>query len=99
MRWNPYLHAVAATAYIGAIGSLIRYISSLKHDTPDTIITSMTALSMVVFSVAVMGFLFFYRPITLLIEQKKGESVIFFAKTLLTFGVITSLLIVMLLTN
>jgi hypothetical protein len=93
MRWNPYLNAIGATAYIWAVGLLIHYISSLHHDTPDNLTGSTTALSLAVFSAAVMGFLFFYRPVVLLIENKRQEALLFFLKTLALFGVTTLIMV------
>jgi hypothetical protein len=46
------------------------------------------AISLVVFSAATMAFLFFYRPLVLLLEHRSSEAVAFFLKTLATFGVI-----------
>ena len=89
MRWNPFINAAGAAAYIWGIGLLIHHISSLHHDTPDNLVCSIAALSLLVFSAAVMGFLFFYRPAVLLVENKRDEAVSFFLKTLGTFGVIT----------
>jgi hypothetical protein len=97
MKWNPYINAVAATAYISLIGLIFRHISLLHKNTPDTLIDPIAALSVLVFSVAVMGFLFFYRPVMLLIENKKAEAVHFFFKTLGTFGVITLAVVITLL--
>lgn len=93
MRWNPYLNAVGATAYVWGIGFLINRIASLHRDTPDNLTGSVAFLSLVVFSAAVMGFLFFYRPVVLLVENKRDEAVFFFLKTLGTFGAITLLVI------
>ena len=86
MRWNPFINAAGATAYIWGIALLISHISSLHHDTPDNLTGSIAALSLIVFSAAVMAFLFFYRPVGLLVENKKAEAVSFFLKTLGTFG-------------
>ena len=93
MRWNPYLNAIGAAAYIWGVGLLIGYISSLHHDTPDNVVGSIAALSLFSFSAAVMGFLFFYRPAVLLVGNKKEEALFFFLKTLGTFGAITLLVI------
>lgn len=93
MCWNPYLNAVVAVAYIWGIGFLIHYISSLHRDTPDNLTGSIAAISLMVFSAAVMAFLFFYRPVVLLIENKKDEAFLFFLKTLGTFGVLTFLVV------
>ena len=86
MRWNPFCNAVGAAAYVWGIGLLIHHISSLHHDTPDNLIGSVAAFSLVTFSAAVMAFLFFYRPVALLTEGKREEAVFFFLKTLGTFG-------------
>ena len=91
MRWNPYLNAIGAAAYIWGIGFLLNYISSLRSDTPDNLTGPIMAISLVVFSAAVMAFLFFYRPVVLLIENKKDEAISFFLKTLGVFGLATLL--------
>ena len=93
MRWNPFINAFAAAAYIWGVGLLIRHISLLHHDTPDNLIGSIAFLSLLVFSASVMGFLFFYRPVMFLVENKKDEAISFFLKTLGTFGAITLLVI------
>ena len=91
MTWNPYQNAIGAVAYIWGIGLLMQRITALNSDTPDTFIAPMAAISLVVLSVAVMAFLFFFRPIVLLLEDKKKEAFTFFLKTLATFGVVTLL--------
>ena len=93
MRFNPYINAACAAAYIGAIGLLMQFISSLLHDTPDTLLDPIAFLSLLVFSVAVMAFLFFYKPVVLLLDNKKHEAVSYFLKTLMTFGAITVLML------
>lgn len=93
MPWNPLLNAAGAALYIGAVATFIRTISAARHDTPDTIPDSMAALALLVLSAAVMAFLFFYRPVSLLIEGKRDEALAFFLKTLAAFGVITILVL------
>lgn len=89
MKWNPFLNAVGAAAYIGIVVLFLHYIESIRHDTPDTILDGMGFISLVVFSAAVMAFLFFYQPVLMLIENRKSEAVSYFLKTLATFGAIT----------
>lgn len=93
MRWNPYLNAIGASAYIWGVGLFFRYMSTVHHNTPDTFFAPIALLSLLVLSVSVMAFLFFYRPVTLLIEKKGNEAVSFFLKTLGTFAVITVLVV------
>ena len=89
MRWNPYLNALLATTYICAVALLFRFISAGHANTPDTLLDPILALSLLVFSVATMGFLFFYRPLLLVLDNKKEQAVSYFARTLITFGVLT----------
>ncbi len=95
MRLNPYLHAAAAASYVGAVVVFLNFISSFRHDTPDTLIDSLGFISLLVCSAAVMAFLFFYQPLVLLLEHKKREAVVFFIKTLGTFAAFTLLLLVL----
>ncbi len=89
MKWNPFLHAIAAAAYIAVLAVFMHFIESIRHDTPDSLLDGMGILSLFVFSAAVMAFLFFYQPILLLIEDKKAAALSYFLKTLGAFGVIT----------
>lgn len=84
------MNALAATAYILGVVLFIRLIESLRHDTPDTLLDGMGAISLFVFSAAVMAFLFFYQPMVKLTENKKAEALSYFLKTLALFGVITA---------
>ncbi|MES2994531.1 MAG: hypothetical protein V4681_00645 [Patescibacteria group bacterium] len=89
MKWNPFLNAGAAAAYIGAVALFMQFIESIRHDTPDTMLDGMGFISLFVFSAAVMAFLFFYQPALRLIENKKAEAVSYFLQTLGMFGAIT----------
>jgi hypothetical protein len=93
MKWNPIANAVAAALYILLVGSIIQHLSKLHHDTPDNLLGTMTALSLMTLSAAVMGFLFFGRPAILLLERKHSEAVCFFLKTIGTFAVIALALV------
>jgi hypothetical protein len=93
MKWNPFANALLASGYITAVVLLINYISSTRHGTPDTVLDGLAFLSLVVLSVATMGFLFFYRPTILILENKREEAVRYFLTTLATFAVITVLAI------
>lgn len=95
MKWNPFLNASAAAAYIGIVVLFMHGIQSLRHDTPDTILDGMGVISLVVFSAAVMAFLFFYQPVLKLTENKPTEALSYFFKTLAIFGVITAVVLVL----
>jgi hypothetical protein len=91
MQWNPYLSALAAAAYIWGLGFIFQFLESTRGDIPDTTFAPILMLSLLVFSVALMGFLFFYRPVVLLLENKRNEAASYFLKTLATFGALTAL--------
>ncbi|MDB5190201.1 MAG: hypothetical protein JWN49_527 [Parcubacteria group bacterium] len=89
MKWNPFINALAAVAYIGAVALFMHFIESLRHDTPDTLLDSLGFISLFVCSAAIMAFLFFYQPLVRLIEGKKAAAVSYFLKTIGIFGAIT----------
>ncbi len=93
MRWNPFVNAICAAAYIGGVVLFMHYIESLRHDTPDSLIDGIGVISLFVFSAAMMAFLFFYQPLLRLIENKKAEALSYFLKTLGIFGVITAVVL------
>ena len=77
---KPFLNALVAALYIAALVLIGQVVIGALKDHHDTILIPMTMLSVFVFSAAVMGFLFLLEPLTLLIENKRKEAVIFFAK-------------------
>lgn len=83
---KPFLHALVAALYIAFIVLLASTVGSVLKEKPDTIIIPMTMLSLFVLSAAVMGFLFVYEPVRLLIENKKKDALMFFGKTVAFFA-------------
>lgn len=77
---KPFLYAFSAALYIVSIVSLIYVASRTLQNVPETIIIPMTMLSLFVLSASVMGFLFLSEPLSLLVEGKKREAIIYFAK-------------------
>ncbi len=77
---KPFLNALGAALYIVGIVLVAQAIGSVLKQGHDTIIIPMTMLSLFVLSAAVMGYLFLYEPISLLIEGRKKEAVLFFGK-------------------
>lgn len=83
---NPFFNAVAAALYIVVIVTVMNTAGSLFADTPDNILMPMVMLSLLVFSVALMGFLFAVQPLRLYLDNRREEAVTFFLKTLGTFA-------------
>lgn len=90
MPTNPYINAALASAYIVLVVSGITTLGKLAGPAPDdTVLAPIARLSLLVLSVAFMAFIFFYRPIVLLLDGKRGEAVSFFVRTLAAFACIT----------
>ena len=88
---QPFLRALGAALYIVAIVLLIWGFGAALGDQEDTIVIPMTMLSLFVLSAAVMGYLFLSEPLTLLVENRKQEAVVFFAKAVGFFACFVAL--------
>ncbi|MCX6702199.1 MAG: hypothetical protein NTX96_03345, partial [Candidatus Zambryskibacteria bacterium] len=62
MTKNPYLNALIAGTYIVFVVLLITYGPTFVREKPDTIFAPMAMLSLLVISVAFMGYTFFFQP-------------------------------------
>lgn len=68
---------------------LLISLGSIFFGEPDNILMPMGMLALLVLSVAVMGFLFFYRPLVLMLEGDHAEAASFFLTTVGIFALIT----------
>ncbi len=93
---KPFLCAVEAALYIVLLVLSMSTVISFIKNQEDTIIIPMTMLSLFVLSAAVMGFLFLARPLQLLIENKKQEAMLFFAKVVGFFACFVVLFVILL---
>ncbi len=94
MTKSPYLNAIFAAAYIVFVVVLITYGPTFVRDKPDTVFAPMAMLSLLVCSVAFMGYAFFFHPVQMYMEGEKREAVELFTKTLGAFAVITGVVVV-----
>ena len=97
MSNNPFLNAGAAAAYIAAGVSIAFYVGPMLGTLEDTIAAPVLMLSLLVFSVAVMGYLFFYEPVVLLLNGKHAEAARLFLSTLGLFALFILVLVASLL--
>jgi hypothetical protein len=97
MTKNPFLNACAAIAYISVVASFLFYGSRFVGPSEDTVLAPITMLSLFVFSAAVMAYIFFYQPVQMYFDGEKKQALSLFLKTLLSFGVVTIVLLVSLL--
>lgn len=87
MTKNPFYNALVALGYIVGI-VLILFIGPRVLGGPEeSILYPMAALSLLVLSVSVMAYLFFYQPIVMLLDGKREEALSFFLRTVGTFAV------------
>ncbi len=94
MTTNPYINAALASAYIVLVALGITTLGTLVGpDSDDTVLAPIAMLSLLVLSVAFMAFMFFYRPVALLLDGKRDEAVAFFARTLAAFALITAIVL------
>lgn len=95
MNKYPVIHGLAAFLYVVFIVSIMNFGSAVTSE-PNDFAAAIAIISLLTLSVAVMGYLFFFQPFSLYFSNKKKESVEFFLQTVITFGVFTvSMLILM----
>lgn len=89
MSKNPFLNAVLASAYIGAIAIMMDFATRLSPGPDLRIITPFAMISLFTLSAAVMGYLFLSAPIQLYLAGDKKKAVMLFLQTVAVFGGIT----------
>src|SRR3990167_2882265 len=93
MTRNPYLNALCAGLYIVFIVLLIFYGPTFVRDKPDTILAPIAMLSLLVLSVAFMGYTCYFQPVLMYLEEQKREAMELFTKTLVAFSAITAIVV------
>ena len=86
MTKNPFINAGAAAAYIGAVVLFINFVS--HPDTPDsgTLFVPLAMLSLLVLSVLMMAYCFFFTPVQMYLNGQKKEAVRLFSASVATFA-------------
>lgn len=92
MTKNPIVNALLGLLYIVLVVSLMYY-APKSIDQTGSIFLPIAMLSLFVFSAASMGYLFLYQPLQLFLEGEKKKAVDLFLKTLLTFALSASVLV------
>ena len=87
---KPFIHAVLAGAYIVLVVFVMDAFSAFPP-APHPLLVPIAVLGLFVLSAAVMGFLFLYHPVSLLIEGDRRGALVFFGKTV---GVFAALVVV-----
>lgn len=88
MNKKSIYHAILAAGYITMLVSFMSLISESLQTQEDNIFMPISMLAMLVLSVAVMAYLFFYDPVLLLLDGKRPEAVTLFLGTIAVFAVL-----------
>lgn len=91
---KPFLYSLAAALYIVCLVSIMSSVSSFMPK-EDNIFMPMVALSLLVLSVLIMGFLFLSEPIKLYLENQRKEALSFFTKTIASFACFVLIFIIL----
>lgn len=92
MNKNPFLNALAATAYISLVASIMYY--GPKESIPEpSVMIPIAVLSLFVLSAAMMGYFFLYQPVLYLIEGNAKEATKLFLMTVFSFACITGTMV------
>ena len=86
MTKNPLCNALFAIAYIIMLVSVVFTGPHLLNAPQQSIFYPMLALSVLVLSVALMAYLFFYQPVLMLLDGKRDEGVNLFLHTVGIFA-------------
>ncbi len=98
MTNNPYLNALLAAAYIALVACVMYFGTSTMAGKEDTVLAPIAMLSLFVLSAAVMGFIFLFQPLQLLVKGDVASATTLFLKTLVTFAAITAVVFAALIT-
>ncbi len=98
MTTNPLYNALLAIAYIVGIVTLMFSGFSFMEDQEETIFMPMSMLALLVLSVTVMAYLFFYQPVIMLLDGERAKAVKLFLHTVGIFAVATAIVLLVSLT-
>lgn len=87
MTKNPFYNALFAISYIVILVTGINYGTQYLHDAEESIFIPMSMLALLVLSVALMGYLFFYEPLLYILEGKREKGVTLFLQTVGLFAI------------
>jgi hypothetical protein len=91
MNKSPYYNALLALGYIVLLVTIVFRTAGFGGE-QESVLFPIIMLSLLVLSVSVMAFLFFYQPVVLLLDGKREEALAFFLRTVGTFAAGTILL-------
>lgn len=93
MTENPFKNAFLAITYIVVLVSLLFMGSNMIGGDQESILYPIGALSVLVLSVGVMAYLFFYKPVLMLLDGERERGVRLFLHTLGIFACATGVVL------
>lgn len=87
MTKNPLHNALAALGYIVGVVSLIFITPKIIPTPEESIFIPIGMLSLLVLSVAVMAYVFFYQPVVMLLRGEHSEAGTLFVRTIGFFAI------------
>lgn len=93
MTTNPLYNALLAIGYIVGIVSIMYFGSQFITNDGASIFFPIGALSTLTLSVAVMAYIFFYRPVLMLLAGEREKGVKLFLHTVGIFACITAVVL------
>lgn len=94
---HALLKAILTALYVMIIGSLMYLANNNTSDPGPNILVPIAMLMLLVFSVALIGWLMFGKPIMLYLDKKKKEAISLLTYTLLFFMLLTLIVLAFLL--
>lgn len=85
MTMNPFYNALFAIAYIVGIVTLISFAPSIMGE-EESVFIPMGMLALLVLSVSLMAYLFFYQPVLMLLDGHREKAVTLFLQTVGIFA-------------
>ncbi|OYV63163.1 MAG: hypothetical protein B7X03_02885 [Parcubacteria group bacterium 21-58-10] len=92
MSKNPFVNALAATAYIAVVASALFY-GPQRMAPVNGVIVPIAFLSLFVLSAALMGYFFLFQPLQLFFQHKQQEAARLFLSTVAVFAGFTGVTI------
>ncbi len=94
MTKNPFYNALFAIAYIMILVSAVFFAPSFLIGEKENIFMPMGMLALLVLSVALMAYLFFYQPIIMLINGEREKAAKLFLHTVGIFAGATAIVLI-----
>lgn len=94
MTKNPFYNALFAIAYIVIIVTFLFFGPGAIMGDEESIFIPMAMLSLLVLSVALMGYIFFYHPVLMLIQGERERGVKLFLQTVGIFAIATLVVLI-----